>query len=245
MLTLLDGVGRHLDRGWSGEDGFAGFPVAGPAELVLVVRHRGYRPTARTVHVPHAGPTAEREVSVTVALTPAVVLLGTVRAAGARRPIAGALVELTDETGTVLASTRTDDRGGYQLADLTPGSCTLVVTPDHAAPVATQVELGPSGTVVHDVGVSGRTGVAGVARSPEGLSLPDAIVWLSDESGHVIAQTRTDADGHYRLHDLAPGSYTLSAVGYPPATVEVEVADGADVETVLTLRHVDAPEPAH
>jgi EmrB/QacA subfamily drug resistance transporter len=240
VLTLLDGVGRHLDRGWSGEDGNTGFPVAGPAEVVLVVRHRGYRPSASTVHVPHAGPTAEREVSLTVALHPAVVLHGTVRASGARRPIAGALVELTDETGTVLASTRTDERGGYQLADLTPGTRTLVVSPDNAAPVATQVELAPSGNVQHDVAISGRTGVAGVARDPQGAPLADAIVWLSDDAGHVVAQTRTDADGNYRLLDLTPGAYTLSAVGYPPATLEVDVADGADVEAVLTLRHMDA-----
>lgn len=245
VLTLLDGVGRHLDRGWTGDDGNAGFPVAGPAELVLVVRHRGYRPTAQTVHVPHAGPTAEREVALTITLSPAVVLHGTVRAAGVRRPIAGALVELTDETGTVLASTRTDDRGGYQLADLTPGTRTLVVTPDHAAPVATRVELGASGAVQHDVALSGRSGVAGIARGPEGTPLPDAIVWVSDESGHVVAQTRTDNGGAYRLYDLPPGSYTLSAVGYPPATVELEVADGADVEAVLTLRHLDAVEPTH
>lgn len=241
VLTLLDGVGRHLDRGWSGEDGTTGFPVAGPAEVVLVVRHRGFRPTAQTVHVPHAGPTAEREVSITVTLHPAVVLHGSVRAAGGRRPIPGALVELTDSEGTVLASTRTDDRGGYQLADLTPGPRTLVVTPEHAAPVTSAVDLGSSGNVLHDVAVSGRTGVAGIARDPDGAPLADAIVWLSDDAGAVIAQTRTDATGTYRLQDLAPGAYTLSAVGYPPATLEVEVADGADVEAVLTLRHMDAP----
>lgn len=239
VLTLLDGVGRHLDRGWTDEQGEAGFPVAGPAEVVLVARHRGHRPAARTVHVPHAGPTAEREVSITVTLAPAVVLHGTVRAAGGRRPIAGALVELTDEHGTVLASTRTDDRGAYQLADLSAGARTLVVTPDHAAPITSSVELGPSGNFMHDVALSGRTGVAGVARSPEGVALPDAVVWLSDAAGHVIAQTRTDAEGAYRLVDVPAGAYTLSAVGYPPATAEVEVTDGDDVETILTLRHVE------
>ncbi|MGQ0846388.1 MAG: MFS transporter [Sporichthyaceae bacterium] len=240
VLTLLDGVGRHLDRGWCDEGGHAGFPVAGPAELVLVARHRGYRPAARTVHVPHAGPTAEREVGVTVVLTPAVVLTGTVRASSGRRPLAGALVELTDSTGAVLASTRTDDRGVYHLSDLAPGVRTLVVTPDREAPITTRVELGSAGSLVHDVSAFGRTGVVGIARTPEGAPLPDAMVWVSDDSGHVVAQTRTDAGGQYSLLDLPAGSYTLSAVGYPPATTEVVVTDGADVEAILTLRHVDA-----
>ncbi|MGQ0465765.1 MAG: MFS transporter [Sporichthyaceae bacterium] len=240
VLTLLDGVGRHLDRGWSNDEGHAGFPISGPAEVVLVVRHRGYRPAARTVHVPHAGPTAEREVAVEVALVPAVVLTGAVRAPGGRRPLAGALVELTDETGVMLASTRTDERGVYHLSDLAPGLRTLVVTPDRGAPTATQVELASSGHVVHDVVASGRTGVVGIARGPEGSPLPDAMVWVSDSAGHVVAQTRTDLEGRYRLLDLPPGEYTLSAVGYPPATAAVEVVGGADVEVSLTLRHVDA-----
>lgn len=240
VLTLLDGVGRHLDRGWSNEAGHAGFPIAGPAEVVLVVRHRGYRPAARTVHVPHAGPTAERDVSARVALVPAVVLTGSVRAPGGRRPLAGALVELTDETGAVLASTRTDERGVYHLSDLAPGPRTLVVTADRCAPIAAQVELASSGHVVHDVVASGRTGVVGIARGLQGSPLPDALVWVSDEAGHVVAQTRSDAEGRYRLLDLPPGEYTLSAVGYPPATADVVVAAGADVEACLTLRHVDA-----
>jgi EmrB/QacA subfamily drug resistance transporter len=235
-LTLLDDAGRQLDRGWTDDNGRFSFLVTGPSEAVLVARHARHRPYACTVHVP----TATAEVDVEIGLQGAVGLVGTVHTQGVNRPIVEAIVTWSDATGQVLASTRTDAAGRYQFADLTAGMGTVSVHREGAAPVADAVLIESSGTTVHDVPVPGRAAVTGVARTAAGRSIPDARVWLEDDTGAVVANTRTDDAGHYAFSDVAEGTYTLRAVGYPPTAADVVVSEAADVQIEVTLSHVDA-----
>jgi predicted MFS family arabinose efflux permease len=235
-LTLLDDAGRQLDRGWTDDNGRFSFLVTGPAEAVLVARHARHRPYACTLHVP----AATAEVEVEIGLSGAVGLVGTVHTLGTQRPVVDALVTWSDAAGQVLASTRTDEAGRYQFADLQSGVGTVSVHREGAAPVQAAVLIESSGTTVYDVPVPGRATVNGVARTASGRPIPDARVWLEDATGAVVANTRTDDVGRYEFSDVAEGGYTLHAVGYPPATTDVVVSDSADVLIEVTLSHADS-----
>jgi len=235
-LTLLDDAGRQLDRGWTDDNGRFSFLVTGPAEAVLVARHARHRPYACTLHVP----AATAEVEVEIGLSGAVGLVGTVHTVGTQRSVVDALVTWSDASGQVLASTRTDDAGRYQFADLQSGVGTVSVHREGAVPVHVAVLVESSGTTVYDVPVPGRAAVNGVARTASGRPIPDARVWLEDPTGAVVANTRTDDAGRYEFSDVAEGSYTLHAVGYPPATTEVVVSESTDVLIEVTLSHADS-----
>jgi EmrB/QacA subfamily drug resistance transporter len=235
-LTLLDDAGRQLDRGWTDDNGRFSFLVSGPTEAVLVARHARHRPYACTVHVP----LASADVEVEIGLLGTVGLVGTVHTLGANRPIVDATVTWSDDSGQVLASTRTDGAGRFQFADLTAGVGSVAVHREGAEPVRDAVLIESSGTTVHDVAVPGRAALAGVARTASGRAIPDARVWLEDVSGAVVANTRTDDAGHYAFSDVAEGSYTLRAVGYPPTAADVVISEASDVQIEVTLSHVDA-----
>jgi EmrB/QacA subfamily drug resistance transporter len=235
-LTLLDDGGRQLDRGWTDDNGRFSFLVTGPTEAVLVARHARHRPYACTLHVP----AANAEVDVEIGLQGAVGLVGTVHTVGVSRPIVGAVVTWSDASGQVLASTRTDSAGRYQFADLTAGVGSIAVHREGTAPVQDAVLIESSGTTVHDVPVPGRAALTGVARTDSGRPIPDARVWLEDTRGAVVANTRTDDAGRYAFSDVAEGTYTLHAVGYPPTAADVVVSEAADVQIEVTLSHVDA-----
>jgi EmrB/QacA subfamily drug resistance transporter len=235
-LTLLDDAGRQLDRGWTDDNGRFSFLVTGPTEAVLVARHARHRPYACTLHVP----AASADVEVEIGLSGAVGLVGTVHTLDTQRSVVNATVTWSDASGQVLASTRTDDAGRYQFADLQAGVGTVSVHREGTTPVQAAVLIESSGTTVYDVPVPGRAAVNGVARTASGLPIPDARVWLEDPTGAVVANTRTDSAGRYEFADVAEGGYTLHAVGYPPATAEVAVRESADVLIEVTLSHTDS-----
>jgi EmrB/QacA subfamily drug resistance transporter len=240
-LTLLDDAGRQLDRGWTDDNGRFSFLVTGPTEAVLVARHARHRPYACTLHVP--GATAE--VDVEIGLQGTVGLVGTVHTIGVNRPVVDATVTWSDASGQVVASTRTDGAGRYQFADLTAGGGTVSVHREGAAAVHSTAVIESSGTTVHDVAVPGRAAVTGVAQTISGRPIPDARVWLEDATGAVVANTRTDEAGRYAFSDVAEGSYTLRAVGYPPTAADVVISESADVQIEVTLAHVDAVSATH
>ncbi|MHB1295266.1 MAG: SdrD B-like domain-containing protein [Anaerolineae bacterium] len=95
-----------------------------------------------------------------------------------------------------------------------------------------------SGRVWHDWNQNG-------TRDEAEPALANVLVVLSDEDGLPIANTRTDADGLYRLGDLPAGRYLLAETdpeGYASTTpnlVTLDLADGAsltqDFGDVLSL----------
>jgi Carboxypeptidase regulatory-like domain len=66
--------------------------------------------------------------------------------------------------------------------------------------------------------------VSGVANDPGGGPVPDSQVLLFTELDHtLVAKTKTDRDGHFRLGSIRPGSYRLvvKAFGFCTANVRL------------------------
>ncbi|MBA3745681.1 collagen binding domain-containing protein, partial [Sporichthya sp.] len=233
-VTLLDSAGRQLSRAESDGNGVSEFLSASGGEFLLVVRHEGYLPQARTVLLQQQpAPTVEVEV-----LVPGAARLSGVVTNATGRPVEGALVTLTGVDGAVAASTRTDAEGAYDLVDLTVEDGTLAVFAPSGRPIAIPVTIPPGGKVRQDVEVRGSGVVSGTAQTPEGWLIADARVSLHAD-GVEVAVTRTDADGAYSFPGLDTGNYTVVAVGYPPSQTEVVAGNGETTAEPLTLAHDD------
>jgi hypothetical protein len=55
-----------------------------------------------------------------------------------------------------------------------------------------------------------RGSVKGSVIAPDGRTIPNALVSLSDEQGHLMNQTSTDMDGRFSFTQLLPGIYWLT-----------------------------------
>ncbi|MFI5715589.1 collagen binding domain-containing protein [Nocardia sp. NPDC051750] len=133
MITALDLRGEVMAAGVSDHTG--GFELTGLPEgaFTIAVSAFGYHPTAVSAQV-NGRDTARVEVL----LRPGVRVAGVV--AGGGRPLAGALVTLTDSLGNVVESRTTDADGSYVFANLAEGNYTVVAT--GYAPSTAQVRVG-------------------------------------------------------------------------------------------------------
>ena len=109
-------------------------------------------------------------------------------------------------------------------------SSLLLVTLLSALPVAAQTTA--NGTV------------RGIVRDEHGAAVPGATVSATSASAPGIHETTTDAQGRYRLADLAPGEYAVSAkiAGFARAVrspVAVRAGLNLDVDLVVRIGGVD------
>ncbi len=121
------------------------------------------------------------------------------------------------------------------------GTFVLIVAAADARPVAHLVPVAGR-TVRHDVRLVGSAALHGVLRSADG-PVAGAVITLLDVQGAVVATTRTDEDGRYRVGDLVAGSYVLSVLSssFRPVAQTLEVDHGGDVELDVTLSAGGAP----
>ena len=75
--------------------------------------------------------------------------------------------------------------------------------------------------------------VSGMVADGDGTPLPGASVYLSG----TTRGDATNTDGRYEIADVPPGAYRLvaSMVGFEPATQDIVVRAGADLEVALVL----------
>jgi hypothetical protein len=73
--------------------------------------------------------------------------------------------------------------------------------------------------------------VAARDRSP----VRDASITLVDANGEVVTTTTTGDDGDYLLDNLGSGHYTLTAAGYAPVAVGVDIDEDAVSALQITL----------
>jgi len=82
--------------------------------------------------------------------------------------------------------------------------------------------------------------IRGLVAGTDGQPVAHATVTLLDQLGSQVAATRTQADGRFRLEDVAPGTYTLLAESPPQRSdariVTVQAALPLDVELTLAAR---------
>ncbi len=231
-LTLIDGSGRQVGRGASGDDGRYALSVAGSGSYVMIAAAGGHQPQAVTVTV------GERPVELDVVLGGAGRLAGTVRTADGT-PVPGAAVTLTDVRGEVVASTRSGREGGYVITELVAGEYTLAGSAPAFRPAALPVSVQASRETRQDIELAGGAMLRGTVRATGGRPVEDARVTLLDAGGNVVDTLTTGPDGTFRFIDLSSGEYTVIAAGYPPVATVLQVAGGGRTERDLQLGHAD------
>ncbi|GII21552.1 MFS transporter [Planosporangium mesophilum] len=127
-----------------------------------------------------------------------------------RRPVAGAVLTVTDFAGRQVARGVTGADGAYRLDLPTGGSYLLICAGEQHQPVASLVAVG-AGTVSRHVTLVGASLVEGRVLQHGGEPISGATVTLTDARGEVVGAAVTGPDGEYVLADLYPGEYTLTA----------------------------------
>lgn len=231
-LTLIDGAGRQIGRGATGEDGRYALSTPGTGAYVLIAAAGGHQPRAVSVTV------GDRPVELDVVLGGAGRLAGAVLTADGT-PVREATVTLTDVRGEVVASTRSGREGGYVMAELVAGEYTLAASAPAFRPAALPVTVQAARETRQDVELAGGAVLRGVVRATAGRLVEDARVTLLDAAGNVVDTATTGPDGAFRFIDLSAGEYTVIAAGYPPVATVLQVAGGGRTERDLQLGHED------
>jgi EmrB/QacA subfamily drug resistance transporter len=226
QVTLADQTGRQVGRAVSDEDGRYVLPVTHGGTFLLIVAAAQLAPTASLVAV------GDRPVVRDVTLAGRSAITGRVLRHDAQddadRPVADALLTLTDVTGEVVGSTRSGADGAYSFERLSAGTYVITAQSHDHRPMARGIEVPDSGALACDLVVSGGGRLTGtVVAAGDGRGVREATVTLVDGDGQVVASTTTGEDGDYLFDDLAGGRYTLTASGYAPVALPVTVEEDA------------------
>jgi protocatechuate 3,4-dioxygenase beta subunit len=151
-------------------------------------------------------------------------------------PIANVLIELLDENGTVIDTTRTDNDGRYRFDNLRPGMYAIRETQpvgylqggqkagsaggnDSLPDVISMIALGQNIQATDydfceqlPASLSGNVFVdlnEDCIRDPDEQSLAGVRIELLDSSFNVVASTLTDSQGNYRFEGVRPGVYSV------------------------------------
>jgi EmrB/QacA subfamily drug resistance transporter len=226
QVTLADQSGRQVGRTVSDEDGRYSLPLTSGGTFLLIVAAAHRAPTASLVAVGDAPVVRDVTLAGRSAITGRVLRHDAERDAPVGVP--DALVTLTDVTGEVVASTRSEADGGYAFERLVAGSYVLTAQSVEHRPLARSVEVAESGALACDLALTGGGRLAGsVVAASDGRAVREATVTLVDAEGQVVDTALTGADGDYLFDDLAAGRYTLTAAGYAPVALEVVVEEDA------------------
>ncbi|MFI5664276.1 carboxypeptidase regulatory-like domain-containing protein [Streptomyces sp. NPDC051684] len=239
VVTLLAPSGAQLGRTDVRDDGSYVLEASAGGDHVLVASACGHEPRVASVQVPAAGEPLTFALVLTSTSTSTTTggLFGTVRADGLPRP--GALVVATDERGKVVGSARSAECGGYRIASLPPGTCTVATSADGCRPAAVRATVTGGAPTRQDTELRPAATVRGTVQAGGGVPLADARVSLLDGSGNVVAAHTTGGDGAYAFTGLEAAGYTLVAAGYPPATAGFRTGGTGSATVDLVLQHAD------
>jgi EmrB/QacA subfamily drug resistance transporter len=148
LITLTDVQGDVVGSAITQHDGWFEISELLAGTYTLAGQAPGHQPVASTVQLAD-GATVEQDV----------VLVGGARVSGVvlahsdRRPLPEATVTLLDESGTVLATAATGEKGEYAFEDLPEGAYNLVAS--GFAPVATALRVAAGADVERDLTLGG------------------------------------------------------------------------------------------
>ncbi|MBF9070101.1 MFS transporter [Streptacidiphilus fuscans] len=232
--TLISLQGRQLGRVAVAADGGYRIAAPGAGSYVLIVAAEGHQPHASTVAV------GDTPLSHDVVLSGTSGLLGTVHAATDQRPVAEAMVVVTDVRGEVLATGKTSEVGAFAFDNLMSGTFTVAVNATGFRPAALPVEVGTTGPARIEIELAAGAQVQGTIRAGAAhRPLVDARVTLVDVAGNVVGTATTGEDGSYAFTDLDAGDYTLIASGYPPVASALTLDGRGESAHDVELGHPD------
>jgi EmrB/QacA subfamily drug resistance transporter len=153
-----------------------------------------------------------------------------------RRPVAGAMMTVTDYPGHQVAREVSRADGSYRLVLPTGGTYLLICAAENHQPLATMLTVG-LGELSRDIALAGVSLIEGRVLQQGGEPIHGATVTLTDARGEVVGAAIAGPDGTFVLADLYPGEYTLTATAektLPVAqTVTVDGAGAHKVDVVL------------
>jgi EmrB/QacA subfamily drug resistance transporter len=245
QITLADQSGRQVARSVSDEGGGYVLPLAHGGTFLLIVAAAHLAPSASLVAV------GDQPVVRDVTLAGRSAITGRVLRHDVHRDspvgVRDALVTLTDVTGQVVGSARSDADGGYTFERLMAGSYVLTAQSHDHRPLARSVEVPESGALACDLALTGGGRLAGtVVAASDGRPVREATVALVDAEGQVVATTGTSEAGEYLFDNLSAGRYTLTAAGYAPVALNVVVEEDAVSAVQVALgNRSDSLEPGY
>ncbi|WP_327324645.1 MFS transporter [Streptomyces sp. NBC_01210] len=140
-------------------------------------------------------------------------------------PVPQAAVTLISPTGRQLGRAVAQPDGSYALDAPGAGSYVLIASADGFQPQASTVVVGDE-TLVHDILLSGTSGLTGTVRAAEGgAPIEGAMVIVTDVRGDVLATGKSAEQGEFAFGELVPGSVTVAvnAAGYRPLALPVDI----------------------
>ncbi|MFF9027483.1 MFS transporter [Streptomyces iakyrus] len=180
---------------------------------------------------------APAEAAVTTAEEAGTAVRGRVLGAD-RAAVGGAAVTLISLGGKQLGRSVSRSDGSYGVDAPGAGSYVLIAAAEGCQPQASTIVVTDE-PLVHDVLLSGTSGLAGVVRSADGgTPVAEAAVIVTDVRGEVLATGRTDVLGEFTVTDLMPGPVTLavSSPKHRPLAQVVEIGGAGTTRVELELR---------
>jgi hypothetical protein len=179
------------------------------------------------------------------------IVFGSVRSALTGRPVADVAVQLSwadlvlENKRSVVQrqshiDTRTNARGGYAVCAVPPrtefslraandtsASGLIVIEPIEIRVRRRDLLIGPVTSTARQSGA-----IVGMVTDPRGQSVPGARVLLEN-----LPEVRTDADGHFRLDDVAAGTRQIQvlSIGVAPAFAIADVVPRDSVAVSVRL----------
>ncbi len=146
-----------------------------------------------------------------------VLLKGTVETAGSHQPLEGVHLTLGESSAV------SGPRGGFSFPALAPGSYTIQAELPGYLKKSAEMLLEVSGS--RDpvtIALTRSATIEGIVEDPDGRPLPNVAAGLlsqrySKRPDPLGLPTRTDDQGRFTIHDLAPGAYFLRASATHPA----------------------------
>jgi len=199
-----------------------------------------WAPTPQTVRdtTPAAPPTSIVTASID----------GVVKTAdAASRPLSGVIVTMSGAGLPAGHSAITDGGGRFSIGGLPAGRFTLTATKAAYLPAAYgSTRPGHAGIEIvladgqHVAGltiaISHGAALSGTVRDPSGQPLATAQVTIQrvgPTGATTVARTSSDDLGHYRVFGLGPGSYLVSALGWPVTQTVASTMTTAQVDATL------------
>jgi len=211
-----------------------------PDNYLLIATLTNYQSATNTANVVSNTNTV---VDFSLTLDPGT-LGGTVTsAASGNPPIPGATIEVY-QGQTQVASVITDPLGNYTVPNLAPGMYTVVATASGFQGVSTTVTINPNATTSYSPQLDLDPGsVIGTVTNLCTLTGEPGVLVIASIGSTIYGYSVTDSQGQYIISTLAPGTYTITAIGANFVDEQKQAVVTADNSTTVDFDLTPKPLP--